>query len=353
MSVTLLVVGCVAAFVLTQMAIARGDARALRRWRLGFWVLLGATNLSKGPGFGAVMALVPCIGWCVAQGNWRGLAKQWSFLGAALCLGLAFAWPALVFARGDWPKMMAWWSFEMLGRLDGSYFRTTDPPWYYVASLSWQLLPWTPVVLLGLVLAARRWIAERQAALGLGLCWAVLPAALLSLPPHKHHHYLLSSLPGFAMLGAIGGQAVLDALDRHFGALRASAWLRGVAVAAAVLVFVGARLPGIASEEPFTADRDFLRRVDAALPRDAVPIVARDLQVARVIFYLDRPIALGAEPARLQAMSPADTLYVLTFEGWEPHIAAVASVERLLDSGPLPRYGRGPAPMVLLRVRGR
>src|SRR4029079_16653155 len=53
------VMGCIYLFAIEQVGPAPRQPRTWRR--LLFWVLIGLTQYAKGPLFGAVMALVPCV----------------------------------------------------------------------------------------------------------------------------------------------------------------------------------------------------------------------------------------------------------------------------------------------------
>jgi len=291
--------------------------------------------------------------WILWRRDAAALRGLWSPPGLLAFALIAAAWPAWVFAQGLGPTLMDWWRFEMAGRVDGSYFRVAQPAWYYLFTLSWQMLPWTPFLLLGAWPALREAWRDRDSGWRFCWCWAAAPILLLSIPPHKHHHYIIHALPGLAPVAALG----LVQAGRRVAVLSAGARRRlgvallggGVALAlAAVLAappilpaaaaayaaeiaaygaILGAGLaalglalgvgpgPGmrwparaagacfatalalyIALHAPFLPDRDlsgpdrlFLREVAARLPPYARLIVTGRQPLARHLFYLDAP----------------------------------------------------------------
>jgi len=396
MVLCLLVVGALAC--LARALEATPGSRGFRRWRLGFWILLGAANLSKGPFFGDLLVGAALAAWWLWQRDWRLPLRLLSPAGLVLALLLALAWPLWVWSQGELPVLLDWWFSEMGGRFDQGYYQEAKPPWYYLASLPWQLLPWSPLLLLAWPLAWRRQRAAPRPAFAADrflLCWAFAPLLLLSLAPHRHHHYALATLPAQALLAA----AALPALGRWLAAraglarrLLPALLLAGAAALAAALVLLPARptgaepfllpfglpllagLPALAwtlrrgrvaaagglalavflalfwvfgsnlipRNDPSAADTAFLRRVTAQVPPDARLALAGKQPVARLRFYVERPAPGFWDPRSLgDWVRPGETLYVVTRGDEAPALARLGRVT-LLDRSPRARFGDAP-----------
>ncbi len=184
-------------------------ARRPAIWLL--FLLLGATSLVKGPAIGLAMAAIPILARLALCFSFRRLLRYvwvWGWLAFA---AVYLTWPVGVWAAC--PGALDLWRYDILGRMTGEYAAITQPPWYYLVVLPGEIAPWTPVALIGAVLAGRGARADRRGPHAFVLVWAVAAVAILSLPSGKHHHYLLSSLPAWAMLAALG---TLWARDRLF-----------------------------------------------------------------------------------------------------------------------------------------
>ena len=172
-----------------------------RSWTLlAFFALYGLTNMAKGLVFGPLMAGVP-LGMYIL---WN---RRWAWLGRLCWL---WGWVALALAGGLWPLLMyLWhpdvvemWLFDYAGRLNQGY--VGEPWWYYLATLPWALLPWTPFALIGAWQTTRRlWGAEASRERFLW-CWALGTVLFFSIPDGKHHHYIIHCLPPWGILGAVG-----------------------------------------------------------------------------------------------------------------------------------------------------
>ena len=342
MVLCLLVTAAIASFVMLQHA----DAGRTGPWRLAFWALLGATNLSKGPMFGAGIVVLACGSWLLWRRDGPGLRRLWSPLGMLLCALIALAWPAWLIARGHGSELLAWWGGEMRGRMDGANFRAHAPPWYYLQSITWQLLPWTPFLLIGAGPSLARAWRERDSADRMLWSWAVVPIAVLSLPSYKHHHYIIHALPGLSPVIALG----LMRVGRWIAAAapsrpRAAGWLCGALFALVLAVLLVRHAPFLPNTDPSRADLAFLRRVDARVPAGERLIVSGGQPVARHVFYLDRPgrraegIWLPADIAR--HLRPGDTAHVVAHAGDAADLARIGAIE-VLDASARARFEADP-----------
>ncbi|MCZ6523364.1 MAG: glycosyltransferase family 39 protein [Alphaproteobacteria bacterium] len=381
----LLVVAAIAAFVHLQAPEAAAGP-ALTRRRLLFWALIGATNLFKGQLFGAAMALVPCLGWLAWRRDREGLRRLISPAGIALAALIALAWPAAMAALGHGEVLLEWWRRGMLGRIDGSYFQEAQPLWYYPWSLSWQLLPWTPLLLAGAGPSLRRAWHDPDSPDRLLWCWALLPMALLSLPAHKHPHDLIYALPALSPVVALGlariggwaralrprgrtgaGGAVLviaagvavgaqagAALFPDFrtdslllgglaalGFAAAGAFLMGGRVGAAatalmagvVVVSLVLKSPWLPRRDPSAADRAFLIGVAAQVPPEATLFVSGQRRITGHLFYITRAVEAAWRPSDIAGRPGTEApFYVVVRARDEPELAALGRVTRVDQS---------------------
>jgi len=203
-----IVTGAVALFVRATFAEKPDDRVRFFGWRsastLGFFALLGLTNLVKGPLFGAVMVLVPVLGFLLLSRDGSGLRRYAWFWGGLIFLFLASFWPVQAYLRQ--PDVLELWRSDHVGRLSEGYI--AEPTWYYALHLWWLLLPWTPLALAGMWSAARTAWTERRSPQRFLWCWALLPPLVFSLPDGKHHHYLLQCLAPWSVFAALGAVRV-------------------------------------------------------------------------------------------------------------------------------------------------
>lgn len=220
------------------------DGRFLggRPWGVfAFFLVLALTNWAKGLLFGSIFVILPTGLFLLAQRNWSVLRRYVWLWGWLAYLGVGFAWAVYVYALH--PGAIDFWKQDYGGRVDTDYMR--EPFYYYFAALPWILMPWTPVVFVGL------WLARGQAWNGLNSpqrflwCWALVPLLFFSIPRGKHHHYLLQALSPWAIFGALGAQVCWERFQVAAPLWR-SPWFYGalgIPGTIALLVF-RAKVPG-------------------------------------------------------------------------------------------------------------
>ena len=206
-----------------------------------FFVLLGLTNLAKGPLVGAV----PIIGTVGAYLLWtrdtramRHFAWLW---GWAIFIALTLAWP--LWAMKHYPDVVDNWRFDYLGQShtgDPAAAHAWDHPiWYYPLMMPLALAPWTWATIVGLIVAVRASVGgrvsaavrEKGPAYRFVACWAIVSLLVLSLPARKHHQYLVPIMAPWAILSAIGVM--------HVGAWLKTRWPRVGAMQLATCVVAG------------------------------------------------------------------------------------------------------------------
>ena len=224
-----------------------------RPWAiLGFFVVLGVSNITKGPLLGAVILGAP-VGMyllvrCWVEQSFQPLLRYVWLWGWMVLTLLTIAWPW--WAKHKVPDVVENWKYDYLGRINGTYPAIDEPWWYYPPKLFVGLLPWAPFCLLGLlpavvIAATSRFhrrspsrtlesysdIASANAGSTLDyyrpgnepwwdrdskrqiyatrgylfvVCWALFPLMVLSIPRGKHDHYLVPFLGPWAILGTLG-----------------------------------------------------------------------------------------------------------------------------------------------------
>ena len=243
---------------------------------LALFVTLGLTNLTKGLAFGTVLALLPMVGFLIAD-RLRSLRRYVWCWGWLAFLAVAVPWPVLVYLR--YPDALDFWRHDYVWR---AVAEDAAPTWYYLMVLPWMLLPWTPFAFVGAVKGVGHLLCEapegpfRQKVpdpfFRFVLIWAALPIVVLSLSRHKHHHYLLHALAPWTMLAAIG---LIRVWERMVQAPRwiplPTGWRHGpVALAAVLLVLCIGRLVMDFGQhlyfDHYKEDRAFLTKACAYVP---------------------------------------------------------------------------------------
>ena len=174
---------------------------------LGFFVVLGLTNLTKGLLFGTLVTGAPVVGYLLF-GRRASLPRYlwgWGWLSA---LATAAFWPICILLRyHDAPDF---WFDDYINR---AFVETPRENAYYLVQLTMMLAPWTICGITGLWLL--RAGDDPRAKLGRAfvLAWVFVPLVGLSLARHKHHHYLLHAVAPWSVFAAAG-------------AIRAWQWLR-------------------------------------------------------------------------------------------------------------------------------
>ncbi len=193
------VVAAVAAFAMGAVPVGGAMPSWSRLLPLVFWGATAAAIPLKGLGplfvFGAI---IPYILLTRQLSAWRFLLNPPGIILFAVIVG---GW--LISALGSNPDLARTYFQETLGRAAGEIAGRSDPWHVYLWSAPLMLLPWTPLVVIGLVAAWRtRKIREPMSLLM--LCWIAVAFLWLSLAAWKHKHYLLPALPALMPFAALG-----------------------------------------------------------------------------------------------------------------------------------------------------
>ncbi|MDP9173929.1 MAG: glycosyltransferase family 39 protein [Planctomycetota bacterium] len=204
----LVVVAAIACFARMEFfqPVDDSDARlhpmGTRPWPVvAFFILLGLTNLAKGPIVGAAVVLGPVGAYLLWQRDLRKIRRYLWFWGILLAAAIGLSWHLYIQHRFP----------EYAENLRYDFHDTTefDNPWYYYApTLLVVTLPWSPAAVIGLWVAIRAAWQGKSAVFRFLCCWAIVPILVLSLPHRRHHHYLVPSIAPWAILAAIGARAI-------------------------------------------------------------------------------------------------------------------------------------------------
>jgi 4-amino-4-deoxy-L-arabinose transferase-like glycosyltransferase len=191
--------------------------------------VLGLGILAKGP----VALLLPGLGMLALA--WRRrrppASVPWLLVAALAFLLVAAPWFVAVYLRLG-PEPLSWFFLrENLERFAGETYDAGRPVWYYLTAYLAIGLPWSVLLPLVLLRAARGG-SGRTGERGLLLAWLGLMLVPLSLSRGKIDYYLLPLLPPVSLLAA---DFVVSAWSRF-----ERAWVRA---GAALLGLVSALLP--------------------------------------------------------------------------------------------------------------
>jgi 4-amino-4-deoxy-L-arabinose transferase-like glycosyltransferase len=174
------------------------------------YVFLGLGLLAKGPPMlvaaGAPIALYHLLG------RRRPLGRWWTHVaGAALLLALVLPWP--IYVLNHMPNAVDLWRYESVGELTGENVEKERAWWFYLPQLPQIALPWTALLLVGLLLPWRRRGDSRRRSL-LPVLWYLSSVALFSLLHVKKNAYLLPAMAAQTLIVAQVLGALLAALRR-------------------------------------------------------------------------------------------------------------------------------------------
>jgi len=175
-------------------------ARTRRQLHLHLaWVGCALATLAKGPAGLALPALTIAL-YLVLSGRAREIVTRLELpRGLLLFVVVAFPWYHCMHIRHG----AAFWR-ELIG--DNYINRATGRSGdrgtfeYYVPWLVYGTFPWSGFAILGVLRAVGD---PRRALAAFALVWAAVDVATVTLVTTKFHHYLLPSLPAFAILAAL------------------------------------------------------------------------------------------------------------------------------------------------------
>ena len=186
------------------------SARHWHAWRWIFMVLLGATSLVKGIGFGAVLVLSVVTGVLIWQRDVVSFRRLRMPAGWTTAAVIAFLWPLVLVVLHGYGALCLWTTHvsDRLIRQQGPGAFAGESWWEYIPGLLAQALPWTPLALIGARYSlVRALMYDKRMTPGADIepslrivtgdrllwVWAVVPLGMLAMAPVKNAHYAIST----------------------------------------------------------------------------------------------------------------------------------------------------------------
>ncbi|HVB80948.1 MAG TPA: glycosyltransferase family 39 protein [Candidatus Binataceae bacterium] len=193
-------------------------AEGLTARRMTLYFAIAMAVLSKGP-VGLVLPGLVALVWIAIEGRWQLLGELRLVRGAALVTLLAGGWYLAAALTAGMPFVHKQLLAENLFRFvrDSAFHEGHAHPFYYMeGALIGGFMPWTPLLLIVFVQAARRphLMGRRLSYL---MVWFVVVLLFYNLPQSKRGVYLLALYPALAALLAIYVEAAARVPDvsRH------------------------------------------------------------------------------------------------------------------------------------------
>jgi 4-amino-4-deoxy-L-arabinose transferase-like glycosyltransferase len=336
------------------------DVRRRAAHLLPGYLALAAAVLLKGP-IGLVLpaAVVAChlaverelpVPWAVRP--WGRLCRRLGlWWGLPLVLGLTVPWFLWADAKTGGGLSQVFLLHHNLDRALGGTELASHPWWAYGPYFAVYFLPWTPLLVLGVVWCHRRGYWRDDPGARFGLAWLLAVVGVLSASSFKRADYLLPAYPGAAwFLGCVLERRLREVSAR--GARRAAAAF-GAAVGLAALSWVVRVAWYLPAHEAFRDYRPLAAAVRAGAPPPAEVIFFRT-EAHALAFHVGRPLAVVVEwqDLRERLRRPGDHLVVMpqaARDDCRRHLSGVA-LERVTANTDL-AGGAHERPLVLLRAR--
>ncbi len=294
-----------AAMGLFGLAYLRPGAFTARQ-AAGFWLVLGASVLLKGP-VGPMVALLAGVTLAVVDRGapWlRALRPAW---GVPLMLAAAAPWFVAIGLATAGRFFEQAVGGDMLAKLGSGEEKHWGPPGSYALTFGVAAFPAAWIVLMALPAA---WAARVNPPTRFLLAWTVPSWLVFEAVQTKLPHYTLPLFPALMLLGAAWAMNPLRRMPRR-------RWWRGLAAAALVAVAGGLALAALAL--PWWLSRSVTLGGMLAVPLAAVLVV--------VALRAARRGAWGR--AGLASALLAAPLYAAVLEGVAPRLSALWIAPRL------------------------
>jgi 4-amino-4-deoxy-L-arabinose transferase-like glycosyltransferase len=194
-----------ATFVVAMLGWYAWFATGRRLWLAGFYLFLAFGALSKGPVAPLLAALV-IVGFAAVHRDLRLVWRTLWLPGILIFLVVVLPWFVAVQLRN--PEIFRVFFLEHnFARFATNLYRHRQPFWYYVPVLFLGVMPWSALVVAGMVEAGRDWrrrageTAENALPVFL-LIWVAVGVGFFSISMSKLPGYILPVFPPCAMLAA-------------------------------------------------------------------------------------------------------------------------------------------------------
>lgn len=194
-----------ATFTISMLGWLAWHETGAAKWLASFYVFMGLATLAKGP-VAPFLAAVVIVAFAAIRREPHVVMRTLQIPGILLYLAIALPWYIAVQVRV--PEFFRTFILEHnLARYGSDLYRHHQPVWYYLPVLLLAVLPWTVLVITGLLHAVRNLhrgdtvrlahSADRRLVL---LLWAVLPVIFFSFSGSKLPGYVLPAVPAWALL---------------------------------------------------------------------------------------------------------------------------------------------------------
>jgi 4-amino-4-deoxy-L-arabinose transferase-like glycosyltransferase len=389
-----------------------------RRTQTTFWLAAGASFLLKGP-IGPLFIGLAIAAFAVVRRmrphrlrDWRIPAFLADPVGIACFVVLVAAWPLLAWHYD--PSILHSWNSAVVGSATGQ--NGSEPFYFYVFSVPFVLLPWTPFVAIGLLRGPTAELTgsvneqiDRVLFWRFLLCWFAAGIAFLSFGMKlKSHHYSDPILPPLTIPAAIGFDYFVRRQTSHKQPLVWPFFLGGCIVAALVVrnlpqvpadmkhpiillieIFAAGGLcvlhwerahrPGLAKfayfatawaiavgvqawampvQDDFRFQTDFARAVNSRVPPGATIYMLghrEEEQEAQYAYYLRFPmqrLRTSAEFYPKVRYADGEPVYAIAPAGLLPELNGIGRIETVLSCAGLRKGETESNRLRLLRIRG-
>jgi 4-amino-4-deoxy-L-arabinose transferase-like glycosyltransferase len=296
-------------------------------------IVFGIALLLKGP----IGVVLPCSSIAV----WKLIERRqpaarmdgsirWSSLAVAIVIGMALALPWYLWANAetDGEFFRVFFIYHHFNRAFGGAPTLAGHPWWsYLPRFAADFLPWTPGLLVALVVCFRSDVLKEDRLARFGLLWLLVMMVILSCSRFKRADYLLPAFPGAAVfLGCIG--------ERWYAAVTARA--RRFARAGFGLVLVGSLAGWWIYEERFEPRQAAVheQRAFADYIRDHCPtpqtVLLFRVESHLLAFHLGRPLHTLVEWGELNdLLAEPGTHYFVTRAEFVPECLRNVRTRRL------------------------
>ncbi|MBK9176170.1 MAG: glycosyltransferase family 39 protein [Flavobacteriales bacterium] len=189
--------------VITAIWLGSAWMEQRRTWQLiGCATAIAAGMLAKGP-IGLMAPLLALGGDLLMRRKWDAL-RDWRLLLAPVVMGVLLLPMAIGLYEQHGAHGLRFFFWEQsFGRITGeNRWKDDSSVFFFTHEVLWQLLPWTPFVLLGAWKALRSVVMRNPMREYVSISGALLVFIALSLSQFKLPHYLYVVVPLFAVLGA-------------------------------------------------------------------------------------------------------------------------------------------------------
>ena len=251
------------------------------------WALLGLAVLAKGP-VAVVLAGLTLGLFGLWQRDLRGLAARlqpWPGLG--LTALVALPWYGLELLVEGRPFLESFFGYHNLQRFTGVVNNHLQPWWFFGPVLLVASLPFTPLLLAGLVSAGRARFTPQlpeQSLQRFASCWLVAVLLFFTLAATKLPSYWLPATPAAGVLIALAAQPLIASAQRRSGRFVAAATLGLQALFAVALAAAGQWVPLIQEPELPTLPAELL--ASGLLPRASLCFAAA-LLAGLLLWWVD------------------------------------------------------------------